>query len=120
VAYPLLGRYLLVELALDWPRQFQAMAHVRDVVGIMHRDERPGVAREHEVARLKSMERRGYVELPKRTRFAYDQRVTVTRGPFVTLEACYKEERGVLDVVELQLFGGARSIVLQEGSLTAG
>ena len=117
--HPLLGRYLLVEMLADWAGQFHRVVAVRDVSGILHQDERPVVAREHEVARLKSMERRGYVELPKRARFQFDQRVTVTRGPFVTHEGRYRAERGVLDVVEISLFGSQREILLPEGSIVA-
>ncbi len=119
VTRPLLGRYILAELDADWPRQFHLIRRVECVRGILTAEEKPVVAREAEVTALRARERRGFIELPPRVRFKFDQRVTVTRGPFVTHEARYREERGVLDVVEISLFGAPREILLPEGSIVA-
>jgi hypothetical protein len=45
--------------------------------------------------------------------------VIIGHGPFTNLEAIFKREKGALDVVEIQLFGSNREIVLPMGALTA-
>jgi transcription antitermination factor NusG len=105
VERPLFGRYLLVRMFDDWISQFYARRKIPVVLGVLLRDEKPMVARDDEVEQLKMREVRGYVELPKLIRFYKDQRVTISRGPFLNTEGRFKREKGALDVVELELFG---------------
>jgi transcription antitermination factor NusG len=118
IPHPLLGRYLLVEMVEDWIRQFHTITGMPGVAGILLKNEKLMVAREREVLALKKSEVRGYIEVRKKARFIRDQRVVIGRGPFVNTLARFKGTRGVLDVVEIELFGAKREIVLPEGSLT--
>jgi transcription antitermination factor NusG len=106
VPRPLLGKYLFVEVVIaEWGHQFHRIVAVRGIAGILTKGEKPMVAREHEVQRIRDSEVHGYVPTPTKIRFVRDQRVRICRGPFVGHDARFKRERGVLDVVEIELFG---------------
>jgi transcription antitermination factor NusG len=113
---PLLGRYLLIELVTDWPRQFHGIRAVRGV-GILVREEKPLVARQHEIDAIRATEERGYVPTPKKIRFQPMQNVRISRGPLIDVEGKFVKSKGELDVVAVSLFGGPREITLPAGSL---
>ena len=116
---PLLGRYVLVEMLIDWIRQFYRIVRVEGIGGILMRNEKLMVVRNGDVEALRKREVRGYIELPPKVWFRKDQRVIVSRGPFVNLVGRFVEMRGALDVVEIELFGSKRNIVLPAGGVTA-
>jgi transcription antitermination factor NusG len=118
VPYPLLGRFLLVEILIDWVEQFHRIKVVRDVVGILVCDEKLCVVKEHEVLELKSREdRHGFIERPPRVNFAYDQRVRIVAGPFTDHPARFRKAGEITDVVAITLFGAEREIALPVGSI---
>jgi transcription antitermination factor NusG len=77
------------------------------------------VAREHEVSRMMKQEVHGFIPLPEKFRFKRDQRIIVSRGPYLQFMGRYKRARGVIDVVEIDIFGALREIQLPMGSLQA-
>jgi transcription antitermination factor NusG len=120
VPKPLLSACILIELVIaEWAEQFHRIVAVRGVGGVLTREEKPMVAREHEVQRIRDSEVRGFEPKPQAIRFVRDQQVQVSRSPFQGQLAVFKREKGVLDVVELTLFGSSRELVLPMGSLVA-
>src|SRR5882672_1205669 len=112
---PLLGRYILVEVILDWIAQFYRIIRLDGIAGILMRDEKLITIRDREVERLRCREVRGYIELPPKVWFKRDQRVIVSRGPFVNTPGRFVGMRGALDVIEIELFGSKRNIILPAG-----
>jgi len=115
----LLGWYLLVEMVQDWVEQFHRIIRTPGIIGILMCDERPMVARESEVQRLRASEKHGFVPLPTKMRFHPGQSVLVNDGPFRELRAKYITAKGESDSVELDFFGSMRIITLPPGQLQA-
>lgn len=116
---PVLGRYVLVEMITDWISQFFQIKAIRGVYGVLLLNEKPLVVRENEIRRLRDQEIRGYIPRAIKERFKLDQRVVINHGAFTHFEAIFKREKGTLDVVEIELFGSKREILLPMGSVVA-
>lgn len=95
----LLGRYILVEMVERW-YQLLSFIHLSDV---LRHDEKPRLARDDEVQRLKNSERRGYVPKPDIQNGA---RVFIKRGAFVDCYGTYEGKNdGGDDLVLVDVFG---------------
>ena len=115
----LLGRWTLVELLADWARQYHDVLSIRGVRRILVVDERPLVAREREVARLRSTEERGFVPVGKIKQFEPGDRVWIDSGPFAGYSAMFESEDDVGDPTVLVAFLGALTpLVLTVGSIS--
>jgi transcription antitermination factor NusG len=123
VERPALGRYVFVRMlaleVLTWPDQYYRIVSIRGVYGVLLNEERPCVVRHAEVMQLKDKEVRGFLPNVYKQRFRPFQKVIVSRGPFVNLAGTLKREKGVLDVVEISLFGSSRELVLPMASIVA-
>ncbi len=116
---PLLGRYILVEILLDWIAQFYRIIRLDGIAGVLMREEKLVAVRNRDVEQLRQREVRGYIELPPKVWFKRDQRVIIARGPFVNMPGRFVTMRGTLDVVEIELFGSKRNIILPAGGVLA-
>lgn len=115
----LLGRWTLVELLADWARQYHDLLSIRGIKRILMVDERPLVARDHEVRRLRGSEERGFVPVMKIQQFKPGDRVWVDTGPFAGYSAQFESEDDVGDPTVLVAFLGALTpLVLTAGSIS--
>ncbi len=112
----LLGRWTLVELLADWARQYNDILSIRGIRRILLANERPLVARQSEVDKLRNSEERGFVPVAKVQQFKPGDRVWVDTGPFAGYSAQFEGEDDVGDPTVLVAFLGA----LTPLSLTAG
>lgn len=116
----LLGRYLLIEWVFDFVEHYHVIVNAKGIGTLLLMNERPLVARDREVRRLRGSEVRGCIPMKvQKSRFAHGQRVLVTKGPFSDLKGQYVESREDRDVVGLDLFGGFTSVELELGRLIA-
>lgn len=113
----LLGRYLLVELIVDYVRQLVEIAGTRGIAGILKVDERPLLARAHEVSRLRGSEIRGYVRVKPKVSPTPGTQGYIMVGPFYGFPAKFesRSERGN-DNVLVNLFGRLTPIELETGA----
>jgi len=117
----LLGRYLLVERAGAWGRQYHFVVRLRGVRSVLRCDEGPLLVRESEVMGLKGREnRRGYVSVVKPPRFVAGVPVRITAGLFAGKVGRYVGEDGAKDRIEVDMLGRVQGLVLPEGCLVAG
>ena len=112
----LLGRYLLVEMVDRW----REMLTSRGVLDLIMSDERPMIARQSEVDKIRGLEVRGFVPVTSLNAFTRGQRVEIMRGSFLYHSAEYQERNEKdRDVVLLELLGQLVRTELPVGSLTA-
>jgi transcription antitermination factor NusG len=116
VAGFLLDSYVLVryvDASIDWFANLTSSKFVRDA---LHVGDKPMLARDAEVCRLRETERRGFVPVPTNTpdRGAKGR---VTRGAFSMQAAEFvsRDEESGFDEVLVQLFGRPNQIVVPIG-----
>lgn len=116
----LLGHYMLVERRPDaWIDQVIRIHRTPGIAGLLLCDEKPLIAREREVAQLRAREINGFIPTPHKVRFIRSQRIIVSCGAFQGQFGRFVREWKALDVVELDLLGGAREITLPMGCIVA-
>lgn len=114
----LLGHYVLVELLIDWAHQFVDIMRSQFVSRILTADERPLLARECEVQRVRASEdQRGFVPTPKKLPKTGD-RGFLTEGAFASFEAEFhsRDEVELVDRVLVSLFGRLQPISVDTGT----
>lgn len=97
-----LGPYLFVEWLGDWQRQFADMMSTGCLVSVLSVDDRPLVARGHEVDRLTSGEVRGFIPAPVPMTGTPGR---VRDGIFSGFPARFEARRELVDDILINLFG---------------
>ena len=117
-AVPLFPSYLFVKIFEQW-RFLQGTFGISHV--IMGSGGQPaGVLERHIDAMLRHEDKEGYVRLPKRQRFAVNEKVRVTAGPFVSQVGLWQGQTPAQrEKVLIEILGGKISVLIDSNSLEA-
>lgn len=130
----LLGNYFFArwqdDLELVWDRIFGIRSCVGMILSAIPVDwppavkyaPQPAMVRDHEVDRIKSRERNGFVSLDAHltSDLTVGQRVKVLTGVFAGMVGIYDGARGNLDSARIEMFGTNARVEFAPGVLAAG